>query len=200
MSSQGIVARDKDGLMPAQRNYLAKYAESGSENDARNALNLSSRRVARWHREEEDFRKAFDLTVSGVHAATSQRLKLLEEKLPDHIQALLEAETTIQVTCPYDKTHKFPVTIDNAGVRAKLVEMLMKSQGHLIDRRRIEGHIIHSEGLSQGLRMALSLWKDGKEISEQSRLELMALGLIEEEHPVERDNTIDGEAREIDPK
>lgn len=179
--SSDLVTRGDDGLLPAQREYIQKYAETGSEADAREALGFSARRVARWRREEEVFRKAFNEVVEGIHDATVQSLKLLEEELPDHIRRLLSASKEIKVTCPFNKEHKFTIRVDHPVVQARMAEMLMKSQGHLIDRRRIEGEVFTSEGLSQGLRMALSLHRDGKQISEQSRRELMNRGLIEDD-------------------
>ena len=196
-TSTNLVTRGPDGLLPAQREYLQKYAETGSEADAREELRLTNRRVARWHREEEAFRDAYAKLVEGVHEATAQRIKAIEEELPANIRSLLEAEKSIKVVCPFNKEHKFSITVDHPVVRARMVEMLMKSQGHLIDRRHIEGDISISEGINGSLRMALALYHDGKEISEQARLELMSRGLIENVAPSEG-NTVDGTAREVE--
>jgi hypothetical protein len=191
-----LVTRGEDGLLPAQREYLQKYGELGSESAARKELQFSNARVTRWHREEEDFRKAFNTVVDGIHEGTAQRLKSLEEELPESIRRLMKAQKPMKITCPFNKDHKFSITVDHPVVQARMVEMLMKSQGHLIDRKRIESEIIHSEGLSISQKIALSLHHRGKEISEQSKRELLALGLIEE--VPELGVTVEGEAREVE--
>lgn len=183
--------------MPAQREYLEELSKTGSEADARETLNLTGQRVARWHREEEGFRSAFSELVDGIHEATVQRLKQVEEDLPDHIQRLLAAQKPIKVEfnchdCGEKNTQY--VQVDNPIVQARMVELLMKAQGHAIDRRHLTGDIVHSEGLSHGLRMALSLYNDGKTISAQSRRELLNLGLIEDTEP-----DIAGVSRELGP-
>jgi hypothetical protein len=190
-----LVTRGPDDLLPAQREYLQKYGELGSEAEARQELEFSNARVTRWHREDEAFRKAYAVIVAGIHEATSQQLKSIEEELPENIRRLMEAQKPMAITCPFC-TEKFTITVDHPVVQARMVEMIMKSQGHLIDRRRIEGEILHSEGLSLNLRMALALHNRGKEISEQSKRELLALGLIEEEEA--RGNLVEGTAREIE--
>ena len=197
-TSTNLVTRGPDGLLPAQREYLQKYAELGSEEEAQGLLRLTHRRVARWHREEEAFRDAYALIVEGVHEAVASQLKSIEEELPDNIRSLLEADKSISVTCPFNKEHKFHITVDHPVVRARMVEMIMKSQGHLIDRRHIKSEISISEGLNSSQRMALTLYNDGKTISEQSRLELMTLGLIESAPLPSNYNTIDSTAQEVD--
>ncbi len=197
MSRTGIVTRDDTGLMPAQREYLEEFSKTGSEAEARESLNLSNQRVARWHREEEAFRTAFGELVEGVHEATIQRLKQVEEELPDHIQRLLAAQKPIKVDFKcYDcgKKNTQYVHVDNPVVQARMVELLMKAQGHHIDRRHLTGDIAISEGLSHGLRMALALHNSGKSISAQSRLELLNMGLIEDTEPA-----IEGVSRELGP-
>jgi len=191
--SPNLTMRGPDGLLPAQREYLQRYAATGSESEAREDLGLKNRRVSRWHREDPAFRGAYAELVETVHEVTSQRLKSIEEELPDNIRRLMEAQKPMEIICPFNKDHKFKVTVDHPVVQARMVEMLMKSQGHLIDRKRIEGDISISEGLGVALRMALALYTDGKEISEQSRRELMTLGLIESDH-----NTVEGTARALD--
>jgi hypothetical protein len=174
-----LVSRGPDGLMPVQREYLQKYAELGSEKTAREELNLQNRRVTRWLREDEAFQVAYEEVVAGTHELVRLRLKAIEEEVPEAIQALMAATKPMKITCPFDKEHTFTITVDHPGVRAKMVEMLMKSQGHLKDVRRIEGEV-NLTTLTMGQRIALALWKDGKDISAQSRLELIALGLIDE--------------------
>lgn len=183
-----LVARGPDDLMPPQREYLQKYAETGSESEAREALDLSNRRVARWHREDEAFRAAFSTIVDGVHEGVAQRLKAVEEELPDAIKRLMSASKPIKVTCPYDEKHKFEITVDHPSVQAKMVEMMMKARGHLKDVRRLE--MGADEELSSALALALSMFKKGKQISEQSRLALIQSGHIEDE-------AVEGEFREV---
>lgn len=196
MSNTDLVTRGSDGLMPAQREYLQQYAETGSEAEARKKLGLSNRRVARWHREEEAYRTAYDEVVGGVHEAVKQRLKAVEEELPEAIKRLMHGMKPIPIKCPACD-EKFTVSVNNQTVQARIVEMMMKATGHLKDVRRLEGEILHSEGLPMGLRMALSLWGKGKEISEQSRRELVNLGLISDE---DVKPLIEGQAKEIDPE
>lgn len=191
--SRELTTRGPDGLLPTQREYLQKYAEIGSEAEARQELQITNRRVARWHREDPAFRDAYANLVEGVHEAITQQLKALEEELPESIRRLLKTQKPMEITCPFNKDHKFKITVDHPVVQARMVEMLMKSQGHLIERRRIEGDITLSEGLNVSLRIALALHNDGKEISEQSRRELMTLGLIESDH-----NTVEGTARALE--
>lgn len=191
--TKDIVTRGPDGLMPAQREYLQKYAETGTEANARKALGLSNRRVARWLREDEAYQKVYAEAVGGIHTAVQLRLKSIEEELPDAIKRLMSAAKDITVQCPFDREHKFTITVDHPVVQARMVEMLMKAQGHLKDVRRIEGEVDVTH-LTVGQRMALALWNTGKKISEQSRRELIQMGLIENEP---REPPIEGEAREI---
>ncbi|KKN83884.1 hypothetical protein LCGC14_0295370 [marine sediment metagenome] len=174
-----LIVRGPDGLMPAQREYIQKYAELGSEKEARKELNLQNRRVTRWLREDEAFQRAYEEVVTGTHELVRLRLKAIEEEVPEAIRALMAATKPMKITCPFDKTHTFTITVDHPGVRAKMVEMLMKSQGHLKDVRRIEGEVGVIE-MTMGQRIALALWKDGKDISAQSRIELIGMGLIDE--------------------
>jgi hypothetical protein len=183
--------------MPAQREYLQKYAETGTEAEARQALGLSNRRIARWHREEEAFRKAYDETIGSVHEAVAQRLKGVEEELPDAIRRLMHGVKPIPVKCP-GCGEKFTVDVENQTVQARIVEMMMKAQGHLKDVRRLEGEALITH-LTLGQRMALSLHNLGKEISAQSRRDLINLRLIEEEvRPPDDPNVVEGEVREVD--
>jgi hypothetical protein len=193
------ITRGPDGLLPAQREYLQKYAETGTEAEARRVLGLSNRRIARWHREEEAFRKAYDETIGSVHEAVAQRLKGVEEELPDAIRRLMHGVKPIPVKCP-GCGEKFTVDVENQTVQARIVEMMMKAQGHLKDVRRLEGEAIITH-LTLGQRMALSMHNAGKEISEQSRRDLLNLGLIEEEvPPLTGPDVVEGEAHEVDPQ
>lgn len=191
-----IITRGPDNLLPAQREYLQKYAETGSEAEARQALGLSNSRVARWHREEEVFRTSYNDVVGGIHEAVRQRLKSVEEELPEVIQRLMHGVKPIPVKCP-ECGEKFTVSVQNQTVQAKIVEMMMKAQGHLKDVRRLEGEAMVTH-LTLGQRMALSLLKDGKEISEQSRRELDQMGLIPDEPNEEPPpDVVEGEVKPI---
>ncbi|KKN40255.1 hypothetical protein LCGC14_0735350 [marine sediment metagenome] len=173
-----LVARGDDGLMDDQRRYIQKYAETGSEAQAQENLDFPRRRVRNWHNNDQAFRTAFNTVVEGIHEGVVQRLKVVEEKLPDAIEELLSATKSVRVECPKCKL-KFSVDIDNTAIQAKMVDMLMKSQGHLKEVTRHEVGV-DEEVLSSALRMALSMVQKGAQIGVDSAQELIRRGKIEE--------------------
>lgn len=184
-----IVRRDEDGLMPAQREYIEKFIETGSETEARRALNLRQHRINRWFREDAAFRSIWEQHFQAVSESVQLRLKTVEEELPDSIRRLLQAQKPFKVTCPCGCKETFTVAVDSLGIQAKMVELMMKAAGHLKDVRRLEGEVSVTH-LTAGQRMALSLHSRGKQISEQSRRELIQMGFID-------DNIIDAEVKPL---
>ncbi len=191
-----MIARGDDGLMPAQREFLQKYAETGLESEAREVLNLTASRVRNWMRSDAAFKEAYAQAVSGIHEAVELKLKVQEEKLPEAIDELLNAEKTKRVACP-KCDHSFLVQVANEAIRAKIVTMLMKSQGHLKEVHRVEGGIqVDITEISFGQSLALSMYQKGKQISEQSRRELVQQGFIEDDPQI--DITVDGESKRLE--
>ncbi len=179
------ITRNEEGLMPAQQEYLQAYADTGSESKARESLDLTVGRVRNWMREDEAFKEAFAQAVEGIHEAVVLKLKAQEERLPEAIEELLDAEKEKRVDCPKCQ-HRFYVTVANDAIRAKIVTMLMKSQDHLKEVHRVEGDIqVEVTDISLALQMALSMHNHDKQISEASRRELVQLGLIEDEPFIE---------------
>jgi len=189
------ITRSEDGLMPVQQEFLQQYAETGSESGARESLDLTVSRVRNWMRSDEAFKTAFAQAVGGIHEAVVLKLKAQEEKLPEAIEELLNAEKTKRVACPKCE-HSFLIQVANDAIRAKIVTMLMKSQDHLKEVHRVEGGI--QVGITEipfGLQIALSMHNKGKQISEASRRELVQQGLIEDEP---QDHiTIEGESKRL---
>ena len=186
-----LVRRGPDGLMPIQRLYLKRYADTLDEKQAQNDLGLTSNRVARWLREDEKYLEAYTEAVSTIHATVKAQLEDVSSDLPDAIRELMVALKPKQVECP-ECQHEFTVSVDNPVVRARIIEMMMKSTGHLTTQVKVEGEILHT-ALTITQRMALSLHKRGAQVSSQALRELIALGVI----PDPAIETVEGESREV---
>lgn len=202
-----LVKRGPDGLMPSQREYFQLLAETGSEAEARKKLNLSNRRVARWGREDEAFKRVYDEYSQQVVEQVQTQARMLSGKALETVDDLLNEMKPIRVTVECDECgHKTTtsVQIKDATTRTKMVEMIMKATGILKDRRVVEGEVdvIH---MTAGQKLALSLWREGGDkrarVSVQAVAALKNLGLIPEEEEVEDfprvDDIIEGEATEV---
>ena len=188
------ITRDENGLMEVQREFLLKYAETGSEKEVRETLELTTDRVNHWMRTDDAFKTAYAEAVEGIHEAVVLKLKAQEEKLPEAIAELMDAEKSKKVTCP-ECEHKFQVTVIDTTTRARMVTMLMKSQDHLKEVHRVEGEI--SVGITEipfALQIALSMHNKGKQISEASRRELVQQDLIPDEPQI----VIEGESKRLE--
>ena len=183
--------RGPDGLMPIQRLYLRRYAETLDEKQAQADLGLTNHRVAYWLRKDPKYLEAFTAAVSTIHETVKAQLEDVSADLPDAIRELMVALKPKEVTCP-SCDHEFDVDVDNPVVRARIIEMMMKATGHLTAKVKIEGEILHTS-LSIDQRMALSLHKRGAQVSAQAIRELVALGVIEDPTIV----TVEGESREL---
>ena len=186
-----LVRRGPDGLMPIQRLYLKRYADTLDEKAAQTDLGLTSNRVARWLRTDEKYLEAYTKAVSTIHATVKAQLEDVSSDLPDAIRELMVAQKPKEVECPHC-AHEFTVDVDNPVVRARIIEMVMKATGHLTTKVRVEGEILHT-ALTLTQRMALSLHKRGAQVSSQALRELITLGVI----PDPAIETVDGESREV---
>lgn len=186
-----LVRRGPDGLMPIQRLYLRRYAETLDEKQAQDDLDLTNARVARWLRDDPKYLEAYSAAVSGIHSAVKAQLEDVSADLPETIRELMTALKPKEVECP-ECGHEFSVLVANQVVQARIVEMLMKSTGHLTAKVKIEGEVLHTT-LTITQRMALSLYRKGAQVSSQAVKELIALGVIED--PMVE--TVEGESREV---
>ena len=186
-----LVRRGPDGLMPIQRLYLKQYAETLDEKQAQDNLGLTNRRVARWLREDAKYLESYTEAVSTIHATVKAQLESVSADLPEAIRELMTALKDKDVTCP-SCDYEFSVPVANQVVQARIVEMMMKSTGHLTTKVKVEGEILHTT-LTITQRMDLSLYKRGAQVSSQAIRELVALGVIEDPTIV----TVEGESREV---
>lgn len=200
-----LVKRDKEGLMPIQRQYLQALSETGSEKSARKKLGLKNDRVTRWAREDEGFKRAYDAYSQQVVESVQMQARVLSEKATEEIDHLLEEMKPIKVTLDCVRCgHKNStyVQVRDAATRAKIAEMVWKATGVLKERKVVEGEVdvVH---MNVGQKLALSLCRDGKRerVSAQAITDLINLGYIEEEEGMEErppdPGIIDGEAREV---
>lgn len=188
---KALVRRGPDGLMPIQRLYLKRYAETLDEKKAQDDLQLTNGRVARWLRADEKYLEAYTVAVSTIHATVKAQLEDVSSDLPDAIRELMRALKPKDVKCPKCE-HEFQILIDNPVVRARIIEMMMKATGHLTSNVKVEGEVLHTT-LTITQRMALALYKKGAQVSSQAVRELVSLGVIDDPDV----QTVDGESREV---
>ena len=186
-----LVRRGPDGLMPLQRLYLKRYAETLDEKQAQDDLGLTNHRVAHWLRKDAKYLEAYTNAVSAIHAIVKAQLEDVSSDLPDAIRELMTALKPKEVKCP-DCDHEFQVNVANQVVQARIVEMLMKSTGHLTSKLKVEGEILHTS-MTIDQRMALSLYRRGAQVSSQALRELISLGVIDDPTIT----TVEGESREV---
>jgi hypothetical protein len=173
--------RGEDGLLPAQREYLAVYSDTGSPAEALRRLRLTQARVTRWLREDPAFLRVHEDLFKGSYNATKARFGALQERLPDLALDLMQAHKVVVVKhiCT-ECGNKQDVAVDttNDTVRARMWSDLMKAAGHLKDVRRVEGDVSITH-LTAGQRIALEKLRRGLDISVQQRKELEAMGALE---------------------
>ena len=186
-----LIRRGPDGLMPLQRLYLKRYAETLDEKQAQEDLGLTDHRVARWLRDDTKYLEAYTAAISGIHAAVKAQLEEVSADLPEAIRELMTALKPKDVKCPHCD-HEFYVLVANQVVQARIVEMMMKATGHLTAKVKVEGEVLHTS-LTITQRMALSLHRRGAQVSSQAIRELVALGVIDDPSI----EIIEGESHEV---
>lgn len=188
---RALVRRGPDGLMPIQRLYLKRYAETLDEKQAQEDLGLTNHRVAYWLRKDAKYLAAFTDAVSTIHESVKAQLEDVSAELPESIRTLMHALKPKDVTCPHCD-HEFQVDVANQVVQARIVEMMMKATGHLTSKLKVEGEVLHTT-LTIDQRMALSLHKKGAQVSSQAIRELVSLGVIDDPDV----EIVEGESREL---
>ena len=203
---QAIVPYEEDfhKLLPAQREYLRALENEGSKKEVIEKLGLSARRVNRWMREDERFRSVHAAIFEGSFQATKQRFTELQEQLPDLALELITAKKIITVYHECVKCgHKNQVDVDttNDTVRARIFDSIAKITGHQVATLKVEGVIEHIE-LTAGQKIALMKIKRGLPIGAQTRLELINMGVLNEEGEITKDamreDVVEGESRRVD--
>ena len=195
-----LTTRDKQGLMPIQRKLLNTLADHPDWRDAADVLGVEYARVHRWLREDADFKREYELMFAGATDVARLRLEAASEQASETLVDLMEEWKTVKFKCEHcDKDNE--VSIKNPAIRAKAAELVLKTSGVLIDRRKVEheGEVLNLT-FSQGLDMA-SL-RAGYPVSEQSLREFQALGLVDASGNLKSQhlgdtNVIDVEGRRI---
>lgn len=205
-----LVTRNERGLLPRQQELLEALADNPDWRSAAEQVGIAANRVRRWLREDDAFRREYEDMFQGATEVARLRVESASEEAVDTLFDLLAAEKVIttQVHCP-QCSHKFDASIrvENANVRAKAAEIIMKASGVLIDRRKIEheGEVLH---LTFTQKVALAQLRAHQPISEQMLLEFQSMGLVdaagnlagsdEKVKRIEDPNVIDGESHRID--
>jgi hypothetical protein len=191
--------RGEDGLTPPQRQYLQELAETGDEEQAAENTSIELRRVTRWLREDESYRRVYKEQTAVAVEATKTRLALITEKIPELLVDLMQEMKPIQVTLDCIKCGKkntTMVTVRDANVRAKVIESLMKSTGIQKDIRKmeVEGEVVH---MTFYQKVALERSRRGKKIGVQTRRELEQLGVLDPLKYYGDEDVINGEVQEV---
>jgi hypothetical protein len=191
--------RGEDGLTPPQRQYLQELAETGDEAQAAENTSIELRRVTRWLREDEAYRRVYKEQTAVAVEATKTRLALITEKIPELLVDLMQEMKPISVTvyctqCKKDFTTQ--VTVRDANVRAKVIESLMKSTGIQKDIRKmeVEGEVVH---LTFYQKVALERARRGMKVGVQTRRELEGLGYLDPLKYYGDEDVIEGDAQEV---
>ena len=204
-----LVTRNEQGLLPRQQELLEALANNANWREAAETLGLSTNRVRRWLREDEAFRREYETMFQGATEVARLRVETASEEAVDTLFDLLEAYKVInmELQCPKcDHKFKEAVRVENANVRAKAAEIIMKASGVLIDRHKVEhaGEVLH---LTFTQKVALAQLKAHQPISEQMVIEFQSMGLIdaagnlvgsgEEVKRIKDSSVIDGESHRI---
>ena len=205
-----LTTRNEQGLLPRQQELLEALADNADWRGAAEQVGITDNRVRRWLREDEAFRREYERMFQGATEVARLRVETASEEAVDTLFDLLTAEKVINMKLQCPKCdHKFDeaIRIENANVRAKAAEIIMKASGVLIDRRKVEmeGEVLH---LTFTQKVALAQLKARQPISEQMLIEFQSLGLVdaagnlvgsgEEVKRIEDPNVIDGESHVVD--
>ena len=184
MSKDGradLVKRDDDGLMPIQKDLVEGLAESGDLKAACEALEISTKRVRRWMREDRLFRAYYEQAF-GSSSLEVVRLQgqLSSEKAMDTLDELTEAQKPVTKSynctgCGLRNTVQFLIT--DASTRRAASETILKASGALKNISEVK--IQHEDiNLTQWQAVCLMKLRKGLHVSARMLDELRHEGAL----------------------
>lgn len=193
------ITRGEDGLLPDQTTWMKSWRQLGYSG-ACDDTTFSRARVRRWLREDEAFLANYNKELTGSVEATKKRMIDLAEVAADELMDLMHAEKPYKVTIfckDCDTKNEKTVQVRDASVRAKVIEMVLKSAEILKEVRKEEKEITIKLSLDE--RLAYARHKAGWDISEQKRRRFLELGLLLPSGKINPDiETVEGEFREVE--
>ena len=193
------ITRGEDGLLPDQTTWIEAWQRLGYSG-ACDATTYSRARVRRWLREDEAFLAYYNRELKGSKEATKRRMIDLAEVAADELLDLMHAEKPYKVVIMCTKCatkNEKTIQVRDSSVRAKVIEMVLKSAEILKEVRKEEKEITIKLSLDE--RLAYARLNAGWDISEQKRRRFLEIGLILPSGEINPDiETVEGEFREVD--